>query len=172
MANNHLNESVRQAIIEEVMKGYNFKSPDEFESEVRALADKHMTDEEKLMVSQHAEISKHFPMEIHPFYMSNISRYLMNRSIKIPSRMRSSDSDFMKEVKEIGDCANEVLNDKTKLVNLIHSNKTISQFKKNLPQFVEQLNKVLSSGSPSAPATVADMSFLDKYKKVQNESGE
>lgn len=169
MANNHLNESVRQAIIEEVMKGYNFKSPDEFTSEVKALADKHMTDEEKLMISQHAEISKHFPMEISPFYLSHISRYLMNRSIKIPSRMCMSDSDFMKEAQEIGGRASEVLQDRTRLVNLIHANKTISQFKKSLPQFVEQLNKVLSSGHPSAPATVADMSFLDKYKKVQNE---
>ena len=170
MANNHLNESVRQAIIEEVMKGYNFKSPDEFESEVKALADKHMTDEEKLMISQHAEISKHFPMEIQPFYLSHISRYLMNRSIKIPSRMRMSDSDFMKEVKEIGDCANEVLNDKTKLVDLIRANKTVGQFKKNLPQFTKQLNEVIGSNKSLAPAVAMDTTFLDKYKKVQNES--
>lgn len=170
MANNRLNESVRQAIIAEVMKEYDFKSPSEFESEVKALADKHMTDEEKLMVRQHLEISKHFPMEIHPFYLGSISGYLANRSVKIPSRMRELGSDFMKEAKEIGDRANEVLYDKTKLVNLIYANKTVGQFKKNLPQFIKQLNEVIGSNKSLAPAVAMDTTFLDKYRKVQNES--
>lgn len=168
MANNHLNESLRHAIINEVVKNYSFKTPDEFEAEIKALAAKHMTDEEKLMIERSEGISKHFPMEIHPFYLGNISRYLMNRSINIPSRMRQSDSGFMVEAMEICSRANEVMRDKTRLVSLINDNKTISQFRKNLPQFTEQLNKVLNSTKALTPATTTDTSFLDKYKKVQD----
>ena len=167
MANNHLNEYRRRAIVDEIIKDYTFKAPEEFVAEIKELVDKHMTDDEKQMLKTIDEIQKVFRIDIYQFYMSSVSRYLMNHSVTIPKRMSEEGSDFMNDVREVAARANEVAQDKIRLTRLVDNNKTISQFKKNLPQFVEQLNKVLNSKKESTPATLANTSFLDKYKKVE-----
>lgn len=62
MANNHLNESIRNAIAEEVLKDYNFKSPSSFVADINRLVDKHMTDREKELLEVFRAVSQDFPV--------------------------------------------------------------------------------------------------------------
>ena len=165
--NNHLNEATRNRIIEEAMKDYSFKSPEEFIEEVQALANKHMTEAEKQAVKDVKGLVNMLPIYYRVFNYSQVSMYIANAcdGILIPRRMHDPNSDFGKELKEIGGRADDVYQDIAKLRTIINSNKTIGQFRKNLPQFTKYLDKVLSDANTGVPVIVMDTSFLDKYKK-------
>lgn len=165
--NNHLNEVTRNLIIEEIMKDYNFKQPEEFIEEIQILVDKHMTELEKRAVKDIKSLVKMFHIHCRVFNYSLVSMYIANtrNGILIPQRMHDPNSDFGKELKEIGDRADDVYQDIAKLRTIVNSNKTIGQFRKNLPQFTKYLDKVLSGVNTGVPATATDTSFLDKYRK-------
>lgn len=170
MANNHLNESIRNAIAEEVLKDYNFKSPSSFVADINRLVDKHMTDREKELLEVFRAVSQDFPVYLSEFNLSCLSKYLQGYSIALPKRLSSSNSDFMAEATAIGDEAKEVHVMRAQLISAVRRYHTISKFKQNLPQFIPHLERVLKQVAKNVPAEPLDMSKFDKYKKVQNES--
>lgn len=172
MANNHLNESVRDAIVEEVLKDYDFKSPSSFMEDIIKLADKHMTDKEKKLLEVFREVSEVFPTHITEFSLRYLAQYLQGCSIVIPRRLSSGNSDFMAEAAAIGDEAKEVHVMRSQLISAVKRYNTVSKFKQNLPQFVPHLERVLKQVTKNVPADPLDMAKFDKYKKVQNESRE
>lgn len=164
----YLSVCLRNEIIEEICKDYNFTPPNVYADKIRELADKHMTDGEKKMLKAISEISEVFPVSLAPseFYLSEIDSYLNGYFIILPERLRKVGEDnlFLLDAKSIGLEAKKTRLDKSTLASVIHSCETVNKFKRSIPQFVKYLDTVIERIGQEVPDETIDTSFLNKYK--------
>jgi hypothetical protein len=161
-----LTRAVKEEIAKEILKGFKLKTPEEFAKEIETIAVAMMTQEERNILGKLREYKSVFGFTLHELNLYNMSRYLSGYRIVVPARMYKHDSEFHAATSEICDAALETYKDKQKLIDMVNACTTIKSLRRNLPQFSEQIDSVLSRMMTNVSATTFDTSFLDKYKKV------
>lgn len=162
-----LTRAVKEEIAKEILKSFNLKTPEEFVKEIEAIAVSKMTQEERDILEKLHEYKTIFGFNLHEFNLYNMSRYLSGYRIIVPSRMHKYDSEFRDAISEVCDAASETSKDKQKLIDMVNACTTIKNMRRNLPQFTEQIDAVLSRMTADVPAVTFDTTFLDKYKRVE-----
>lgn len=162
-----LSRAIKEEIAKEILKSFKLKTPEEFAEEIEAIATSMMTKEERDIREKLREYKNTFSFSMHEFNLYNVSRYLSGYRIVIPSRMHKYDSEFRDAISEVCDAALETHKDKQKLIDMVNACTTIKNIRRNLPQFSEQIDDVLSRMTADVPAVTFDTSFLDKYKETE-----
>lgn len=162
-----LSRAIKEEITKEILKGFKLKTPGEFAEEIRDIAVRMMTQEERDILKKLNEYKMTYSLSLHEFNLYSESRYLSGYRLVIPHRMAAYDSEFRNAVREVCDQADEVQKDKQKLIDMVNSCATIKSLRKNLPQFVEQIDAVLGRTTANALTVTFDTSFLDKYKETK-----
>lgn len=162
-----LSKTIKEEIAKEILKGFKLKTPEEFAKEIEAIAMSKMTQEERDILEKLREYKSTFRFDLHEFNLYGVSRYLSGYRIAVPYRMWDRDSEFRNAVREVCDKADETQKDKQKLIDMVNLCTTIKSLRKNLPQFVKQIDAVLSRMTADVPAVTFDTSFLDKYKETK-----
>lgn len=162
-----LSRAIKEEIAKEILKSFKLKTPQEFVKEIEAIAISMMTQEERDILAKLREYKQVFHFDFHEFNLYNVSRYLSGYRIVIPYRMFARDSEFIGAISELGDAALETHKDKQKLIDIVNACTTIKNMRRNLPQFSEQIDAVLSRMTADVPAVTFDTSFLDKYKETK-----
>lgn len=162
-----LSKAVKEEIAKEILKSFKLKTPEEFAKEIEAIATSMMTQEERDILAKLYEYKSIFGFSLYDFNLYNVSRYLSGYRIVIPSRMHKYDSEFRDAISEVCDAALETHKDKQKLIDMVNACTTIKNMRRNLPQFSEQIDAVLSRMTADVPAVTFDTSFLDKYKETK-----
>lgn len=162
-----LSRAIKEEIVKEILKSFKLKTPEEFAKEIEAIATSMMTQEERDILAKLYEYKSIFGFSLYDFNLYNVSRYLSGYRIVIPSRMHKYDSEFRDAISEVCDAALETHNDKQKLIDMVNACTTIKNMRRNLPQFSEQIDAVLSRMTADVPAVTFDTSFLDKYKETK-----
>lgn len=161
-----LSRAVKEEIAKEILKSFKFKTPKEFVEEIEAIAISKMTQEERDILEKLREYKSVFGFTFHELNLYNMSRYLSGYRIVVPIRMCEHDSEFHAATSEICDDALETYKDKQKLIDMVNACTTIRSLRRNLPQFSEQIDRVLGRMTADVPAVAFDTTFLDRYKKV------
>lgn len=161
-----LSKAIKEEIAKEILKSFKLKTPEEFAKEIEAIAMSIMTKEERDILEKLREYKSVFHFDFREFNLYNVSRYLSGYRIVIPYHMFKRESEFCSAIREIGDAALETCKDKQKLIGMVNACTTIKNMRRNLPQFSEQIDAVLSRMTADVPAVTFDTTFLDKYKKV------
>jgi hypothetical protein len=162
-----LSRAIKEEIAKEILKSFKLKTPEEFAKEIEAIATSMMTQEERDIRAKLYEYKSIFSFSLHDFNLYNVSNYLSGYRIVIPSRMHKYDSEFRDAISEVCDAALETHKDKQKLIDMVNACTTIKNMRRNLPQFSEQIDAVLSRMTADVPAVTFDTSFLDKYKETK-----
>ena len=162
-----LTRAVKEEIAKEILKSFNLKTPEEFAKDIRDIAVRMMTQEERDILKNLGEYKMVFGFSLHEFNLYNMSRYLSGYRLVIPHRMSACDSEFFNAIREVCDLADETQKDKQKLIDMVNSCTTIKNLRKNLPQFSEQIDRVVGRMTADVPAVTFDTTFLDKYKRVE-----
>lgn len=162
-----LSRAIKEEIAKEILKGFKLKTPEEFVKEIEAIALSMMTQEERDILEKLREYKSVFGFTLHELNLYNMSRYLSGYGIVVPARMYKHDSEFHAATSEVCDAALETYKDKQKLIDMVNACATIKSLRKNLPQFVKQIDAVLSRMTADVPAVTFDTSFLDKYKETK-----
>ena len=162
-----LSKAVKEEIVKEILKSFKLKTPEEFAKEIEAIATSMMTQEERDILAKLYEYKSIFGFSLYDFNLYNVSRYLSGYRIVIPSRMHKYDSEFRDAISEVCDAALETHKDKQKLIDMVNACTTIKNMRRNLPQFSEQIDAVLSRMTADVPAVTFNTSFLDKYKETK-----
>lgn len=162
-----LSKTIKEEIAKEILKGFKLKTPEEFAKEIEAIAMSKMTQEERDILEKLREYKSVFHFDFREFNLYNVSRYLSGYRIVVPYHMIKHESEFCRAISEIGDAALETYKDKQKLIDMVNACMTIKSLRRNLPQFSEQIDAVLSRMTADVPATTFDTSFLDKYKEAK-----
>lgn len=162
-----LSKAVKEEIAKEILKGFKLKTPEEFVEEIEAIAMSVMTKEERDILEKLREYKSVFGFTFHELNLYNMSRYLSGYRIVVPIRLCRHDSEFHAAASEICDVALETYKDRQKLIDMVTSCTTIKSLRRNLPQFSEQIDAVLSRMTADVPATTFDTTFLDKYKETK-----
>lgn len=161
-----LSKAIKEEIAREILKSFKLKTPEEFAKEIEIIAINMMTQEERDILEKLREYKSVFGFTLHELNLYNMSRYLSGYRIVVPARMYKHDSEFHAAISEVCDAALETYKDKQKLIDMVNACTTIKNMHRNLPQFSEQINAVLSRMTADVPAVTFDTTFLDKYKKV------
>ena len=161
-----LSKAVKEEVAKEILKSFKLKTPEEFVKEIEAIAMSKMTQEERNILANLREYKSVFGFTFHELNLYNMSRYLSGYRIVVPIRLYKHDSEFHAAASEICDAAFETYKDKQKLIDMVNACTTIKSMRRNLPQFREQIDAVLSRMTADVPAVAFDTAFLDKYKKV------
>lgn len=162
-----LSRAIKEEIAKEILKSFKLKTPEEFVKEIETIAISMMTREERDILAKLREYKQVFHFDFREFNLYNVSRYLSGYRLVIPYRMFARDSEFLNAISEVCDAALETHKDKQKLIDMVNSCATIKSLRKNLPQFVKQIDAVLSRMTADVPAVTFDTSFLDKYKETK-----
>lgn len=162
-----LSRAIKEEIAKEILKSFKLKTPQEFVKEIEAIAISMMTQEERDILGKLREYKSVFGFTLHELNLYNMSRYLSGYRIVVPARMFKYDSEFHAATSEICDAALETYKDKQKLIDIVNACTTIKNMRRNLPQFSEQIDSVLSRMTADVPAVTFDTSFLDKYKETK-----
>ena len=162
-----LSKAIKEEIAKEILKSFKLKTPEEFVKEIEAIAMSMMTQEERDILEKLREYKSVFGFTLYELNLYNMSRYLSGYRIVVPARMYKHDSEFHAATSEVCDAALETYKDKQKLIDMVNACATIKSLRRNLPQFSEQIDRVLSRMTADVPATTFDTTFLDKYKRVE-----
>ena len=162
-----LTKAIKEEIAREILKGFKFKTPEEFVKEIEAIAMAMMTQEERDILANIREYKSVFSFSLHELNLYSMSHYLSGYRIVVPRRMHRHDSEFHAAVSEICDESLETYKDKQKLIDMVNACTTIKSLHRNLPQFSEQIDRVLTRMTANVPATTFDTTFLDKYKEAK-----
>lgn len=161
-----LTRAIKEEIAKEILKSFKLKTPEEFAKEIETIAINMMIQEERDILGKLREYKSVFGFTLHELNLYNMSRYLSGYRIVVPARMFEYDSEFHAAISEICDAALETYKDRQKLIDMVTSCTTIKSLRRNLPQFSEQIDSVLSRMTANVPATAFDTTFLDKYKEA------
>lgn len=162
-----LTRAIKEEIAKEILKGFKLKTPEEFAKQIEAIAMSKMTQEERDILEKLREYKSVFGFTFHELNLYNMSRYLSGYRIVVPIRLCKHDSEFHAATSEICDAALETYKDKQKLIDMVNACTTIKSLRRNLPQFSEQIDAVLSRMTADVPAVTFDTTFLDKYKEAK-----
>lgn len=162
-----LSRAIKEEIAKEILKSFKLKTPGEFAKEIEEMAIRMMTQEERNILEKLVEYKSIFSLDVREFNLYSMARYLSGYRLVIPYRMSARNSEFLNAVREVCDQADETHKDKQKLIDMVNSCTTIKSLRKNLPQFIEQIDAVLSRMTADVPAVTFDTSFLDKYKETK-----
>lgn len=162
-----LSKAIKEEIAKEILKGFKLKTPGEFAKEIETIAINMMTQEERDILEKLREYKSVFSFSMCEFNLYGESRYLSGYRLNVPYRMLERSSEFRSVLREVCDSADETYKDRQKLIDMVTSCATIKSLRRNLPQFSEQIDRVLARMTADVPATTFDMSFLDKYKEAK-----
>ena len=162
-----LTRAIKEEIAKEILKGFKLKTPEEFAKEIETIAMSMMTQEERDILAELREYKRVFGFTCYELNLYNMSCYLSGYRIVVPIRMHKHDSEFHAATSEVCDAALETYKDKQKLIDMVNACTTVKNMKCKLPQFSEQIDRVLGRMTADVPATTFDTSFLDKYKEAK-----